>query len=89
MTKQARTVTGTVKRIERHGHTYYGNPMMSLMLEVTAIDGTPAESTELVTIRVSNNAAMVYEIGNSEYRNEPHTFAITPAGRISHIVKGA
>lgn len=89
MTKQASTVTGTVQHIQRHGHTYYGNPMMTLMLEVTAIDGTPAESASLVSIRVSNNAALVYEIGNAEYRETPHTFAITKAGRISHIVKGA
>ena len=83
----ASTVTGTVANVIRHGHTVYGNPMMSLALVVSQIDGTPAESEALVTVRVSDNASMVYCIDNPEYRSEPHTFALTRAGRISHVVR--
>lgn len=80
---QAKTVTGTVARVERNGHTYYGNPIINIGLEVTAIDGISAESATLVTIRISDNASLVYEIANPEYRNEPHAFELTRAGRIS------
>lgn len=83
----ARTVTGTVTHVTRHGMTTYGNPMLSLTLAITAIDGTPAESSAPVTIRVSNNAGLVYEAANAEYRNEAHTFSLTRAGRISHVIR--
>lgn len=78
--KHPATITGHVIRVERHGHTIYGNPTMSVVL-----------STELGVsdlIRISDNASIVYGIENAEYRDEPHTFALTRAGRLSHVVKG-
>ena len=78
------TITGTVTRVIRHGHTVYGNPIVSVVLNITAIDGTPAVSEAPVTVRVSDNASIVYGIENAEYRTSPHTFALTRAGRISH-----
>jgi hypothetical protein len=76
------TITGRVISTERHGHTIYGNPMISLTLApIFASDGY----TE--TYRISNDASLVYAIENSEYRNKPHTFALTRAGRISHEVR--
>ena len=83
----ANTVTGTVAKVIRHGHTIYGNPMLSVALNVSQIDGIPAESEALVTVRVSDNASIVYGIENPEYRDGPHTFALTRAGRISHVVR--
>jgi hypothetical protein len=77
MSKQ--TAQATVVKVIRHGHTVYGNPMMSLVLEYD--DG------ETETFRISNNAGLVYGIENPEYREQPHTFALTAAGRISHEVR--
>lgn len=79
----ADTITGTVARIERMGHTYYGNPIMRVAIELTHIDGIPAESSTPVILRISDNASLVYEIGNPEFKSEPHTFKLTKAGRIS------
>ena len=81
------TVTGTVASVIRHGHTVYGNPIMSVTLVVARIDGIPVSSESLVTVRISDNASLVYGIENPEYRDEPHTFALTRAGRISHVVR--
>ena len=75
-------VTGTVERVERHGHTVYGNPIMSVYLAATSVDGQDQSGL----YRISNNASIVYGIENPEYRETPHTFALTRAGRISHTV---
>ncbi len=85
---RASTVTGTVTRVIRHGHTVYGNPMMSITVQAATesfADSGMVYATE--TFRISNNASMVYAIENPEYRDGPHTFALTVAGRISHIVR--
>lgn len=75
----AKTITGYVIRVERHGNTVYGNPMASIVL-----------STDLgVTdpIRLSNNANLAFRIENAEFRDMEHTFALTKAGRISHVIR--
>jgi hypothetical protein len=71
------TITGKVVNVKRHGHTFYGNPMMSV-----ALDSDP-----WAWHRLSNDASLAYGIENSEYRDESHTFALTRAGRISHVVR--
>lgn len=55
--------------------------------DITPAGRCPWESThgEAVTYRISNDAGMVYEIENANYRDEPHTFVLTPAGRVSHV----
>lgn len=83
----ASTVTGTVSRVIRHGHTMYGNPTMSVELNVTAIDGTPAESSSPVTVRIQDNSGIVYGIENREYREEPHTYELSKAGRIRNVTR--
>ena len=65
------TVSGKVIGITRHGHTVWGNPIVSVTLD----NGE--------TYRVSNDAGIVYGIGNSEYRERAHTFELTRAGRLS------
>jgi hypothetical protein len=60
--------------------------MMSVELNIDELDGIPAESSSLVRIRIQNDAGLVYGIENSEYRDEPHAFALTRAGRISHVL---
>lgn len=84
----AQNVTGKVLRVIRHGHTKYGNPTMSAVVELTHIEGVPVEGTpelRTATIRVQNDAGLVYGIENAEYREQPHTFVLTRAGRISHV----
>ena len=71
------TITGTVAHIIRHGHTVYGNPIMSIVL-----DGDKWGESH----RISDNASLVYAIENPEYRTEAHTFRLTKAGRISGVV---
>lgn len=66
------TVTGIVTHVERLGTTYWGNPMHNVTL-----DG-------ISTFRISDNASLNYAIDNAEYRNTPHVFVLTRAGRISH-----
>ena len=77
-TRNFGTVTGRVTRVIRHGNTVYGNPMVSIVLDTDEWG---------VGHRVSNNAGIVYGIENPEFRNTPHTFALTRAGRISHVVR--
>lgn len=72
-----RTVTGLVIGTQRHGATVWGNPMMSVTLS------TP---TAPETFRISNDSGLVYGIDNPEYRNEPHVFSLTRAGRISGVI---
>ena len=67
------TVTGKVTAVKRHGHTVYGNPMMSVQLGGGE------------WFRISNDSGLVYGIENREYRDESHAFALTRAGRISHV----
>lgn len=78
------TVTGVVLDVHRLGHTVYGNPIMSIDLW----DGRESESGYRYreTYRISDNTALVYEIANPEFRNEPHTFVLTRAGRISRVM---
>lgn len=76
------TITGIVARTIRHGHTYYGNPIMSVILNVESSDSPTGH--EFREYRISDNAGLVYEIENSYFRDTPHTFVLTRAGRISH-----
>jgi hypothetical protein len=81
MSKQ-QTVTGFVTHVARQGHTLYGNPIMSV-----TINDNPADMSNADIYRISDNAGIVYGIENPEYKSEPHTFALTRAGRISHEVR--
>ena len=85
--KHPATITGHVVAVKRHGHTVYGNPTMSAVIHLTAIDGVEAVTSTPVTVRISDNASIVYGIENADYRERPHTFALTRAGRISHEVR--
>ena len=73
----AHTIRGTVSRVSREGHTIYGNPIMRVSIRAIG-----AESP--TWYRISDNAGLVYEIENPEFRETPHTFVLTRAGRISH-----
>lgn len=75
----ANTITGYVIRVERHGNTVNGNPMTSVVLSGDFGVTDP--------IRLSNNANLALRIENGEFRDMEHTFALTPAGRISHVVR--
>ena len=77
------TITGVVTHIERKGHTYYGNPITIIELR----DDEAADGEKYSSIRITDNASLVYEISNADFREERHTFQLTRAGRISHVVK--
>ena len=66
-------VSGRVIKTRHHGHTYYGNPIMSIVL-----DSHPYRE-----FRISDNSMLVYGIENPEYKVDSHTFDLTKAGRIS------
>lgn len=76
------TITGTVAQVIRHGHTMYGNPIMSVILN--AEDPSSPTGRAFAELRISDNASLVYEIENPEFRRFDHTFVLTRAGRISH-----
>lgn len=90
MSTAASTVTGVVVSTKRAGTSYYGNPSYDVTIRLTEIEGTPVsvshEELATVTLRTSSNAAIAYGIENREYRETPHTFALTRAGRISHDI---
>lgn len=69
------TVTGKVTAIKLHGHTIYGNPIVSIQLD-----------HDSQWYRISDNAGLVYGIENREYREHAHAFKLTKAGRISGVV---
>lgn len=77
------TITGTVVRVERIGHTIYGNPIKRVYLDATDAEGTDCSGI----YRISDNASLVYAVENAEFASEAHTFALTRAGRISHVVR--
>ena len=74
----ANTIAGKVVHVKRHGHTVYGNPIISVSLDT---DGYGQWH------RISDNASLAYAIENAEYRDVAHTFALTRAGRISHVIR--
>jgi hypothetical protein len=75
------TVTGVVTNVQRLGTTVWGNPMHAVTLS------TPTEGFDgISTFRISNDSSLNYAIGNSEYRDTPHVFVLTRAGRISHDI---
>lgn len=82
LTIPAKTVTGRVIGLKRAGTSVNGNPSYSVTLEVSAIDGTPAQSSTPVTVRTMSDAMLAYGIGNAEYRDFEHVYTLTRAGRI-------
>lgn len=81
----AKTITGKVVDVKRHGHTIYGNPMMSAVIRLESIDGAPVSAPINASIRIQDNSGIVYGIENSEYRDNTHKYELTRAGRISRV----
>ena len=74
------TITALVISTKRVGTSRNGNPSYDVEL------GSPTLPTGLV-FRTQSDSSLAYEIGNAEYRDEPHTFALTRTGRISHVIR--
>ena len=74
----ANTITGTVERVELIGHSHYGNPYYNVGIHA---DG------EAQILRTSIDAGVNYEISNHVKSGQRVTFALTRAGRISHVAK--
>ena len=73
-------ISGRVTGVKRHGHTVYGNPIMSITLDTDSWGSWH---------RFSDNAGIVYGIENPEYRDTVHTFTVTKSGRLSGMVRPA
>lgn len=80
-------VTGTILRVETISHTGNGNPIKKVAVEVSENRVNPDTDVlyaeDVVIFRISNDSSLVYQIGNGEFRDQPHTFELTRAGRIS------
>lgn len=72
------TVTGKVTRVQTVGVSYYGNPTKRIAIE--------DENGDVTTYLTSRDAMIAYGIDNAEFRDEPHTFKLTKAGRINGYV---
>lgn len=64
------TVTGKVVSVKYAGASHYGNPAYFVTLDNDE------------TYRTMSDAMISYAIENPEYRDEPHVFTLTRAGRI-------
>lgn len=71
------TVQGKVVNVHHHGHTIYGNPMMSVTLRVLGTNGQEE------TYRISNDSELVYSIENPEHKTRDMIYELTRAGRLS------
>ena len=88
----AKSVSGVVVALSRLSNTQSGNPRHDVTLRLTALDGVPVDyctspDSIIVTLRISDDAGLAYEIENPEFRETPHTFALARAGRISHVIR--
>lgn len=70
MSNARNTVTGRVTATEHVSTSMYGNPAYNVTLD----NGE--------TYRTMDNAMLAYAITNPEYRDHPHVFTLTRAGRI-------
>lgn len=72
------TITGIVTHTERVGTSHYGNP--AYLVEIR--DDSAPVGRAYSPHRTMSNALIAYAITNAEYRNAPHVFELTRAGRI-------
>ena len=72
------TVTGIVTHTKRVGTSVNGNPTY----EVEIRDDHAAIGEAYSLHRTMSDSMIAYAIENAEYRNEPHVFTLTRAGRI-------
>lgn len=75
-----RQVTGMVTNVERIGTTAAGTPIHRVTL------GDIEEVPGYATFRISNGVDLNYKITDAEYRAKLYVFALTRAGRISHVI---
>lgn len=72
------TITGIVTHTERVGTSVNGNPTFDV--EIRNDHAAIGEAYSLH--RTMSDTMLAYAIENPEYRNEPHVFILTRAGRI-------
>lgn len=77
----ARSVVGTVIGVKRVGTSSMGNPTYDVTLS-TPTEGYGGEAT----FRTSSDSGLAYAITNKGYRDEPHIFGLTKAGRLNGYV---
>ena len=72
------TITGIVTHTKRVGSSVNGNPTY----EVEIRDDHAAIGEAYSLHRTMSDSMLAYAIENPEYKNEPHVFTLTRAGRI-------
>lgn len=72
------TITGIVTHTKRVGTSVNGNPTY----EVELRDDHAAVGEAYSLHRTMSDSMIAYAIENPEYKNEPHVFILTRAGRI-------
>lgn len=72
------TITGIVTHTERVGTSVNGNPTYLVELR----DDTAPDGSAYSSHRTMSDAMIAYAITNADYREQPHVFTLTRAGRI-------
>ena len=72
------TITGTITHTKRVGTSVNGNPTY----EVEIRDDHAVTGEAYSLHRTMSDSMLAYAIENHEYKNEPHVFTLTRAGRI-------
>lgn len=71
----AESVTGVVTATKRERNSVYGNPSYTVVIrEASGREGI---------YRTSANVGLAYAITNAEFRDVPHEFGLTRAGRLN------
>jgi hypothetical protein len=88
------TCTGRIVTAKRIRLTPNGNPRVQLELEIVSIDGIPATSAALVTVKTAPDSSYVYDVLNetrdgSEPRDPEalYSFKLDGHGNLGKLVK--
>lgn len=83
----AKAITARVTGTRRVGTTSIGNPTYAVTLEISAIEGMPTNAPVTLELRTAPNAGIAYSITNSELRDFPHNFQLSPRSQIQSVTR--
>lgn len=76
------TITGIVTHTERVGTSVNGNPTYQVEIR----DDNAAIGEAYSSHRTMSDTMLAYAITNPEFKNEPHVFTLTRAGRLRSAI---